>query len=188
MSKRLFIAIKINPTEELLRRISLFQENLCDENINWIRTEHYHLTLKFLGKTSSEKIEGMVKSLDAILREEASFHLNLSEFALFGSKYSPRVIWAGVEPELQIRNLAQKISKELESFGFKNDRQNFVPHLTVARIRKLKNKVYFQEVFSKLHSAVLFEQLVDELVLFESKLSTQGAEYHEIAKFPLKIN
>ena len=172
----------------MLRRVSLFQENLSEDNINWIRTDRYHLTLKFLGKTSSEKIEGMVKKLKMSLREDLAFKLNLSEFGLFGSKYSPRVIWAGAEPELEIRKLAQKISKEMESFGYKNDRQNFVPHLTVARIRKMKNKTHFQQVFSKLHSAVLLEQLVDEVILFESKLSCQGAEYSEIAKFPLKID
>lgn len=172
----------------MLRRISLFQENLSEDNINWIRTDHYHLTLKFLGKTSSEKIERMVESLKVSLCEEVSFKLNLSEFGLFGSKYSPRVIWAGVEPELKIVKLAQKISKEMESYGFVNDRQNFVPHLTVARIRKLKNKAHFQQVFSKLQSAVKFEQLIDEVVLYESKLSSQGAKYCELAIFPLKIN
>ncbi|NPD46980.1 MULTISPECIES: RNA 2',3'-cyclic phosphodiesterase [unclassified Lentimicrobium] len=188
MRKRLFIAIKINPTKEILHRVSLFQENLDDDNINWIRADHYHLTLKFLGDTSSEKIERMAEKLIRILQEEPAFRLKLSKFGLFGSKYSPRVIWAGVEPELEVGKLAQKISKEMESFGYRNDRQNFVPHLTVARIRKLKNKAHFQQVFSKLHSAVRLEQLVDEVVLFESRLSSQGAEYSELARFPLKID
>ena len=172
----------------MLRRVSVFQENLNEDNINWIRTDHYHLTLKFLGKTSSEKMERMVEKLIRILQEEPAFRLKLSKFGLFGSRYSPRVIWVGVEPELQIGELADKISKEMESFGYKNDRQNFVPHLTVARIRKLKNRAHFQLVFSKLGSSVFLEQLIHEVVLFESKLSSHGAEYNEIAKFPLKID
>lgn len=171
----------------MLRRVSLFQENLKEENINWIRTDHYHLTLKFLGKTSSEKMERMVRKLKKSLIEEQAFKLNLSAFGLFGSKYSPRVIWAGVEPELKIGGLAQKISNEMESFGYENDRQNFVPHLTVARIRKLKNKAHFQQVFSRLQSALSLEQLVTEVILYESILNTKGAEYKVIAKFPLAL-
>lgn len=185
MAKRLFIAIKINPTEEMLRRVSLFQENLKEENMNWIKKDHYHLTLKFLGKTSSEKIKGMVKALKKSIEKEPAFQLALSEFGLFGSKYSPRVIWAGVEPELRITSLAEKISKELESFGFEIDRQNFVPHLTIARIRQLKNKSHFQQVFSRLQSAVSLEQVVNEVILYESILNSKGAVYKEVAIFPL---
>lgn len=170
----------------MLRRVSLFQENLSEENINWIKHEHYHLTLKFLGKTSSEKMERMVDALKKCLLEESSFQLSLSELGLFGSRYSPRVIWVGVEPVLEIGSLAQIISNEMESFGYENDRQNFVPHLTVARIRNLKNKAYFHQVFNRLKSRVLLAQLVTEVVLFESKLSSKGAEYYEIAKFPLR--
>ncbi len=185
MSKRLFIAIKINPTEELLGRVSLFQENLKEENINWIKPDHFHLTLKFLGKTSLNKIEGMVKVLEKCIKKELAFNLSLSEHGVFGSKYSPRVIWVGVEPEQKLINLSRSISFEMEGFGFELDRQNFVPHLTIARIRKLKNKAHFQQVFERLGSRIQFQQEISEVILFESKLQSKGAEYIELAKIPL---
>ena len=51
--KRTFLAIKLQPTEDLKRMMSYLQKNLEYErrNISWGSLDQMHLTLKFIGDT-----------------------------------------------------------------------------------------------------------------------------------------
>lgn len=186
MYKRLFIAIKINPTEEVLRRVYYLQENLMEENINWIKTDHYHLTLKFLGKTRTNQIESISNDIRNIASHQGSFKIELGDLGLFGSRYNPKVIWIEAEPIKVMGSLQENISNALSQYGFTRDKQNFVPHLSIARIRKLKHKEHFQKIISNCQSGLNQHQLVNEITLFESELLQRGAVYKVIDKFPLK--
>lgn len=187
MSKRLFIAIKLDPSEEMLRRIRYFKKNLQEENINWIKTEHFHLTLKFLGKTSGSKIEELSRILKEVADDFQSFEMTIKDVALFGSQYSPRVIWLGVEPEDLLKRLNQKIVSKLQSIAMDSDRQNFVPHLSIARIRKIHHKIHFKQVFEKAEQGFIQSQKVGKIILFESILLAKGAEYAIVEEFPLGL-
>ena len=185
MYKRLFIAIKIDPTEEILRRVYYLKQNLSEENINWIPYEHYHLTLQFLGKTAVSIINELQFSLKNVLLNKKSFDLSIGETALFGSTYAPKVIWIKAGPQNELNNLHHHIQESMMPFGFRNDRQNFVPHLSIARIRKLKNKEHFKRVMEKLPQQKIVYQRIEEVVLYESVLHSRGAQYMEIGRFPL---
>lgn len=185
MFKRLFIAIKIDPTEAMLRRIHYFKRNLGEENINWIRTDHFHLTLKFLGKTSVSQIEEVSRLLRKISLETQAFQLEVDGVNLFGSQYSPRVIWMGIEPIGRLKELNQKILQGLKELGIESDQQNFVPHLTIARIRKINHKDHFKKVVEKSEQGLVQSQRVDKILLYESILLAKGAEYAIVDEFPL---
>jgi len=184
MFKRLFIAIKIDPTEELLRRIHYFESNLKEENINWIKADHYHLTLKFLGKTDIAQIEEVSRILKEVSMKSRAFQLELSGIHLFGSTYSPRVIWIGTEPVDILKELNQKVIAGLKELGIESDQQNFVPHLSIARIRKLKNKDHFKRVMEKAEQGLIQSQSINKMILYESVLLPRGAEYRTIEEYP----
>lgn len=186
MTKRLFIAIKIDPTEELFRRINFLKRNLEEENINWIREDHLHITLRFLGNTPERKIAGLVSSVEKSLSQFEPFELSLEGLSFFGSRYSPKVIWAGVEPKQNLENIFNEINKAIAVFGFKVDRQNFVPHLSIARIRKLKEKAFFHQVIEKADLSQIQKQQINTIILYESILHPRGAEYKIVKKFQLQ--
>lgn len=185
MSKRLFIAIKINPTEELLRRVCFLKNNLSEENINWIRDDHYHLTLQFLGKTPTKHISSIRKQLNEVIEKSVRFDLQITNVSMFGSKYNPKVLWFGIEKQSEIIKLHADIVEVMKKFGFSTDRQNFVPHLSIARIRKLKNKDHFKKVYERVEQGSFQKQNIQEVVLYESVMSPKGAEYHIVEKFQL---
>jgi 2'-5' RNA ligase len=185
MIRRTFIAIKIYPTEELLRRICFLKHHLSEENINWIKSDHFHLTLRFIGNTQEYEFPNISKSIKKIALNKKPFVLSVSGIKTFGSRYSPKVIWAGVEPMEKLKQLALEIDSELEYLEFSRDRQNFVPHLTLARIRKLQNKDYFFNVLDKMDNKLILEEEITSVIFYESILKQRGAVYNILEEVKL---
>ena len=76
---------------------------------------------------------------------------------------------------------------ELKKIGFEPDRQNLVPHLTLGRIKFLKDKLAFRKVVDDFRNISSGEIRVDSFILFESLLKREGPEYIPLKKFMLLI-
>ena len=187
MHKRLFIAIKINPTAELLDKIAFLENNLSRDLINWTRKDHYHLTLKFLGKVSEKRILGIIKTLRKVLEQESCFTIGINSIGIFGSTYNPRVLWLGISDKQRIVDIHKQMELDLKKIGFFIDNQNFVPHISIARIKKLNDRKFFQTLLKKSNLENIQAQEVNEIILYESILNTKGAEYQVIETFPLGV-
>lgn len=187
MSKRLFLAIPILPGPQLLSKIKFLEQNLTEEWINWTKEGNMHLTLKFIGKTPGKKIVEIADAIENCLAHFYSFTLTLDQIGIFGSNYNARVLWLGPRKTEDLLALHTSVIDSLERIGIADDRQNFVPHFTLARFKKIKHKDHFRRVIDKLDRDVLQETEVKEIVLFESILTAEGPIYKTIKKFPLKI-
>lgn len=175
--KRLFAAIKIHPSS---RYISLFNEissSLRHEHIKWVEPENMHLTLKFFGETDEKQIPLIRQVLEDAAVKTKSFTLKISDTGIFGSRYDPKVIWFGIEKHPELEILVQNIVAGLAKQGWEPDRQNFVPHLTIGRIRKLKDKPLFQNIISQYNRFEIQEENVSEITLYESILRREGPLY-----------
>jgi RNA 2',3'-cyclic 3'-phosphodiesterase len=178
--KRLFAAIKIHPSA---RYISLFNEitsSLRHERIKWIEPENIHLTLKFFGETDEKKIPGIKQAIEAAVKSSNTFSLKIANTGIFGSRYDPKIIWFGIEIQNELDNLAKNIFTELEKCGYETNRQNFVPHLTIGRIKELKDKSLFQQIIGKFNTVEIQEEKVTEIILYESILRRKGPLYVEV--------
>ena len=178
--KRLFTAIKIHPSA---RYISLFNEisfSLRHERIKWVEPENMHLTLKFFGETNEEKIPAITNALKNGVAQLKPFTFKIMNTGIFGSRYDPKVIWFGIEKQAELDNLAKNIFEELGDIGWQQDRQNFVPHLTIGRIKELKDKPLFQQIISKYNAVEIQEENVTEIILYESILRREGPLYVEV--------
>jgi 2'-5' RNA ligase len=175
--KRLFAAIKIYPSA---RYISLFDEissSLRHERIKWIEPENTHLTLKFFGETDDVKIPAICLAIKAAVAQSKPFTLKISNTGIFGSRYDPKVLWFGIEKLDELDELARNIFAELVKCGWEADRQNFVPHLTIGRIKELKDKPLFQKIIGKYNTVEIQEENVTEIILYESILRRDGPLY-----------
>lgn len=175
--KRLFAAIKIHTSA---RYISLFNEissSLRHERIKWVEPENMHLTLKFFGETDDAKIPSICQALKTAVARSKPFTLKISNTGIFGSHYDPKIIWFGIEQQDELENLARNIFTELAKCGWEADRQNFVPHLTIGRIKELKDKPLFQKIIGKYNTVEIQEENVTEIILYESILRREGPLY-----------
>ena len=73
-----------------------------------------------------------------------------------------------------------------DNIVFLRDRQNFVPHITLARIKSLCEKQYFQKVVQAIEQKTYIRQEVNEVVLYRSFLRNEGPFYRVIKKWKLK--
>lgn len=184
--KRLFVAIKVSPDQAFLSQYSAFKRQLSGSRITWVEPTVMHMTLKFLGKTEDHQIPVISNVLDHVAKQQVSFPFSLDHLGIFGSSYQPRVVWLGASNPLQMATFGEDILNSLHHVGFLRDRQNFVPHLSLGRIKQLDNKKYFQEVMDLFRCKMGLSFVVDEFALYQSILQSSGPKYHQISRFKLK--
>lgn len=175
--KRLFAAIKIHPSTRFIRVLNEISLSLRHERIKWVEPSIMHLTLKFFGETDEEQIPRINLALQTAVSQSKPFTLKIANTGIFGSRYDPKVIWFGIEKHPELDSLAKNIFTELSKCGWQPDSQNFVPHLTIGRIREIKDKPLFQKIISKYTTAEIQEENVTEIILYESILRREGPLY-----------
>jgi len=183
--KRLFAALKIEATPVFIRTFQDLSTGLRHESIKWVEPQNIHITLKFFGETDEKKIPVINQALQEAAGQSESFVLKINRTGIFGSRYDPRVIWFGIDPEPQLSRLAENTARELENAGWQADRQNFVPHLTIGRIREIRDKALFQQVIDRFREVKIQEQPIREICLYESILRREGPLYIKLASFGL---
>ncbi len=182
--KRIFAAIKIDPGEKFMKSFREIRSGLNSENIKWVEERNIHITIKFFGETNESLLPGISIALGKIAHNSGLLTFRLSGLGLFGSRYQPRVVWSGIDPVEPMTGFMKTVQKEMEKFGFESDRQNTVPHLSLGRIKFLKDKQLFQKVMDanrEIHSDVI---QTEECILYESILQKEGPRYIVLGKFP----
>src|SRR5262249_42652730 len=94
-----------------------------------------------------------------------------------------RVLWAGVMPPEKLIALAEQIERAVQRTGIAQEDRAFSPHVTLARMKTPKNIRGYLEAHASLASAPF---VVEDFVLFQSELSSKGAKYTALTRFPLK--
>ncbi len=183
-TKRLFLAIKIQANAYFSELMNQLKEDLKHESIKWVEQDNLHLTLKFFGETPVDQIDLIVSVLSESINSQQKFSLNIENIGVFGSSYQPKLIWAGIENADVLKCLWESIQQQLKMIDYGSGRQNFVPHLTLGRIRSLNDKSLFQQIIKK-HKSNKFQTFkVDRVILYESVLKSGGAVHSMIQEFP----
>ena len=184
--KRLFLAIPIKTNDNgFIPLLDGLKRQLAHEKrINWVKPDNIHLTLKFIGSTPNEDIPKIIDAVDDMLKNHKSFTMDFNRTGIFGSRYAPRVLWLGMQNTPQeLYDLEEDTLTAFDNIGYLRDRQNFVPHITLGRIKELCEKQYFQKIVSGIEQKSYIKQEVNEIILFQSFLRPEGAVYKEIKKF-----
>lgn len=184
--KRLFIAVPVQlsaPFETLSQKL---QKELSRDKIVWVEPKLQHLTLRFLGQTPEHFIEPLVNSLQGICAKEDTFSLELNKLGVFGTRYAPAVLWYGFHEFSKFKELFLKIEPSLVEIGFESNYGNFVPHLTVGRIKKIEDKKKFSALVTESQPSFSQSIPINELQLIRSKLTPTGPRYTILETFPLQ--
>jgi 2'-5' RNA ligase len=176
---RLFIAIEL--PAEVKAHLEQLQKKLDGHFVQLTLAKEIHLTLKFLGEVSEEKVAEIKQKLEKI--DFGSFEASLGRTGVFPDEHYVQVVWVGTEPENSIKFLQQKIEKSL--LGLFEPDAKFTPHLTLARVKFIKDKKLFIENLHKI-KAEKKEFLVDSFKLIKSTLTPKGPVYEDVAEFKSK--
>ncbi|MFH0940278.1 MAG: RNA 2',3'-cyclic phosphodiesterase [Candidatus Omnitrophota bacterium] len=170
--KRLFIAIELPP--DVKKRLQSMQNELkkYGPDIKWVEPENIHLTLKFLGGVRVEDAEKIGELLGKDFSSKKSYKVTLYRLGCFPSLRAPRILWAGFEDK---QNNSKKIARLLG--GSLNDKE-FQLHATLGRFRSPRNKIALIEKIEEINRGFKpYDLYVDNITLFESKLSPKGPAY-----------
>lgn len=106
------------------------------DNVNWVNPGNIHLTLKFLGQTPYEATDEINKVLKEAVVNHSLIELEIKETGCFPKIECPRVLWLGVEGNIgQLQKFVADLNIKLEILGFPLDENEYIPHITLARIK-----------------------------------------------------
>jgi len=145
-----------------------------------------HLTLQFLGEITAEQERWTEPRLREVAVASRPFVLRLEGIGAFPSPARPRVVWIGVtQGRTEIEELAGRVRAALAP-EFGTERERFVPHLTLARVRSPSDRRAAEELLAGIRPPPPTREVaVRELVLKESVLGPGGAVHRTVAAFPL---
>ena len=135
---RSFIAIPVSDAG--IQALNSAVKNLETEigrHVRWVRPEGIHLTLKFMGDIQSEAAEQVLEALPSVAAEFMPFELAIKGLGAFPNLRRPRVLWAGVNGNLEVlSSLQQAVEDSVERLGLPKEQRHFSPHLTLGRVRR----------------------------------------------------
>jgi len=191
---RIFIAIPL--PDSLLERLSALQRKLERQaprrSVRWVRPEGIHLTLKFLGDTSTDRLPEIKRALAAVARNAPACTFTVEELGCFPNPRRARVLWVGVqEPTGRLAALQEAIEEAMAHLDFEAERRKFHPHLTLGRVRRKTSRGDAAQVGETITGTTverLAEVSTDRFALIRSVLKPTGAEYTTLEEFPLRGN
>ena len=177
--KRLFIAtpiIKLSP--EISNIVADLRYKMRHDNIVWVNDEVTHLTLRFLGATPPQQVPQIKKALDAACQNQQPIKLKINKIGAFGSKYQPKVIWLGFNDFGDFKELFNKLEPELLKIGIEPNSGNFVPHITLGRVKNVISKQKFWKFMDEIESIYFSQEIeISKIILYQSFLHNSGPEY-----------
>ena len=182
----MFIAFKMELAEEYGMLLNRLKTGTRFDYVKWVEGDLQHLTLRFLGKTPDSKIATLCQILAEVSKETEPFTLKINKLGVFGSHYHPTTLWLGFEEQPILNQLFEKMEVRLtQELGFKPNDGNFVPHLTLGRIKKIDNKKRFWELFESSQLNYFQEFTINEMILYRSQLEKEKPIYTEMGKWKL---
>ncbi|AMQ88255.1 RNA 2',3'-cyclic phosphodiesterase [Marinobacter sp. LQ44] len=175
---RLFFGLEI---PEAIKT-SLLQVKTQVAGARWQSRGQLHLTLAFLGQVEDHQVALACDLARGIT--QSSFELNVQGLGCFGSPEKPKILWAGVSPENELRDLQNNLATRLTANGFTLENPNFKPHITLSRFRHPAGSV---SSLLDSHQGTVFGLMpVQDFVLYESAPGPGGSIYNVIERFTLQ--
>ena len=190
---RIFIALDI--PGEIRARITEFTERARGyaPGVRCARVEGLHVTLKFVGHVSDDKVEEMKTALAAV--KAAPFEVHFEDVGFFPTPTSPRVFWIGVHASDALPQLAGTIDQAVAALGIAREEKPYRPHLTLARAgsapganQELKQLQIFLQKEATAHFGTphFGTMTAREFWMYQSQPQKGGSKYTKLQRFALE--
>ena len=154
--------------------------------VSWVAPGNLHVTLKFLGETSPNRVGAAADALAGVAANFPPFGLEAEGAGLFPGTRNPRVLWVGLREPLElVRELQENMENALSGAGFPREDRPFHPHITVGRARGVLPPAWGDRFLRALSGRRFGEVPVPKITLYESRLSPGGAVYTVVRDFLL---
>lgn len=174
---RLFVAIR--PPADICERLLRTMGGIS--GARWQTEDRLHLTVRFIGEVDRHQAGDAHAALGAI--HHRSFELALNGLGLFDKRGVPETVWAGVTPHEPLLSLHNKVDQALLRIGLAPDQRAFLPHITLARLKRSSGTV--RDLLESSGGLTSPPFKVESFALFESHLTPEGPIYTPIETYKL---
>jgi len=184
---RVFLAFKIPQkimdvcisVQEYLK--NCFGEDVC---IKWVEPQNLHVTLLFLGYIDDNQIDRLITNLN-LFRNYDRLNFFLKDLNWKGIGRIPNVLWLNLGGDLEkAKILHRNIKKTISSFDIKLDPREFLPHITLGRVKYVKNRSKIETSEIEISSFIKGKDtffVVDSFYIFSSELTGSGPIYKAVS-------
>jgi 2'-5' RNA ligase len=185
---RAFIAVEAEEPGRRWLASCLEALQAAHPRVRWVRPEHLHLTLKFLGEVPARRVQAVGRVVEQAALSEEPFLLRIGEPGSFGRRLSPRTFWLGLAPgegrEALLR-LHRRLEEELAREGFPAEGRDFTPHLTLGRNPRLVRAEGWEALLAAQAAGEPPAWTVGALHFYSSRLGPGGPVHRLLAQAPL---
>ncbi|WP_051286872.1 RNA 2',3'-cyclic phosphodiesterase [Paenibacillus taiwanensis] len=191
---RVFIAIPLPEAVQKWLQVSMNSAILPTSQLFKRLTDSrdYHITIQFLGDVATSRIAEIETRMQLAVQKWSPFWLQLSNWDTFGRREAPKVLWYGVQGNLQaLTALHHQVTTQMKGIGFLVEDRAYHPHITTARQYKGEDEFDMagmeREVTGgrrdedQIQALVRPEWLVDRIVLYRTHMG-QRPMYEEVAE------
>ncbi|MCE4614363.1 MAG: RNA 2',3'-cyclic phosphodiesterase [Desulfurococcales archaeon] len=178
---RVFIAVDIDDPL-ILGRLERIRDSISSTGVPMkpVETENMHITIRFIGEVPESRVDDIVReALEPI--DIGEFKTKLVGLGGFPNPYRPRVIWIGVtEGSDELIGINRIVERGVRRAGFKPERAQFHPHVTIARVKGTRNLEKLVKVMISYRDTEFGEMMVSSVRLKKSILTRKGPIYETI--------
>lgn len=183
---RTFIDLPVNVSEEVLEARQEMKKSLAGERISWVDPDRYHITLRFLGDTRISVVGDIKQALEKNIEIPKKTHVMLTRPGSFGSRKNPRVIWIGFEHSTMFESLKNDVDRAMASCGIAYADQPFRSHLTLGRVRSIKDLNGFYYALDYMKNRFCYQVFFERLIFYRSELGKGSPVYTPLHKIEFR--
>ena len=137
--------------------------------------------MRFIGEVDRHVAGDILAALGGI--RHPALEIAISGLGTFDRRGVPETVWAGVTPHEPLKALHNKIDSALARIGVPPEQRAYLPHITLARLKRSSGTV--RDLIEQSGGLASAPFRVDRFGLFESRLTPEGAVYTEIESYSL---
>jgi 2'-5' RNA ligase len=184
---RLFLAVnaQVAVTRRIAEEVAKLKPAVRESmRVAWVPPANLHVTLMFLGSAHEEILEGIEGRLAKVAARHAPFQMKARGLGAFPSAEKPRVLWFGVDGGEALLKLQKDVEGAMVELGFAKDQHAYHPHITVGRVKD-QSQATAESTWPASPEIEAGVSTVSEIVVYESKTTSAGAEYTARARVQL---
>jgi RNA 2',3'-cyclic 3'-phosphodiesterase len=182
---RTFLALNFSVavTRKIAEEVERLKAPMGDAGfrVAWVPAANLHLTLKFLGSINEELVEGVTGACRRVAARHRPIEATAVGLGAFPSLQKPSVLWVGVEAPATLTALQREVEAAMIEVGFEKEERAYHPHVTVGRVKELRGSA--ADLWKG--ELQLGSSPLAEIIVYESRTRSAGAEYVARARVPL---
>ena len=177
---RTFIAVDFD-SPDIVSRAQEVQKKIMESGavMKPVEPQNLHVTLWFFGELDRGRLKMVLDNARQV--KFKPFKVEVKGVGYFPGGNRINVIWLGVsDPSNGLKCILDQLLERLTKLGFRYDDRGFTPHLTIGRVKYVKNKPMVLQQLAQLRELYFGEQLIDSFKVKKSTLTSRGPIYSDL--------